>query len=249
MNLITRILTSPANWCGLGLASVVLGLQGAGLLGHTLGLGLAALGYGAGFAVGGLWLGFPSSKEPGWTPLVFSDDGDTRAAMERALGGVRELVEQNPGKRFPPALQSRVQALCQGLDALLVQWEGSKGTLTLQDSFDARHIAIRYLPEMLNTYLSIPAEFASTKVLDNGRTAVATFQATLGELEAKVRQLREDLASQDAQAFLVHSRFLNQKFAPQGLDAPGLNLPARPATDAPNSSTTPISTTSQEPHP
>ncbi len=40
-----------------------------------------------------------------------------------------------------------------------------------------------------------------------------------------MHQLGEDLASQDAQAFLTHSKFLNQKFAPQGLDAPALNLP------------------------
>ena len=32
---------------------------------------------------------------------------------------------------------------------------------------------------------------------------------------------------QDAQAFLIHSQFLNQKFASRGLDAPGLNLPSQ----------------------
>ncbi|MBP8270877.1 MAG: hypothetical protein KAX42_03295, partial [Sphaerotilus sp.] len=61
---------------------------------------------------------------------------------------------------------------------------------------------------------------------------VETFQATLAELEGKVHQLRSDLAGQDAQAFLEHSRFLNQKFAPQGLDAPALNLPPTPRKDA-----------------
>lgn len=229
MKSLMRWLASPANWCGLGLASVVLGLKGAGLLG-TLGLGMAVVGYGAGFVVGGLWFGFPSNREPAWEALEFSDEGDTRDAMERALTGVRRLVDQNPGQRIPAALRTRVLALCQSLDALLTQWEGSKGTLSLQDSFHARHIAIRYLPEMLNTYLSIPAEFAATQQLDNGKTAVETFQDTLVELETKVRQLRSDLAGQDAQAFLEHSRFLNQKFAPQGLDAPALNLPSTSPT-------------------
>lgn len=231
MTMLLRWLASPANWCGLGLASVVLVLKGTGLLG-TLGLGVAVLGYGAGFVVGGLWLGFPSKHEPAWEALEFSDEGDTREAMGRALAGVRRLVDQNPGQRIPAGLQTRVRALCGSLDALLTQWEGSKGTLSLQDSFHARHIAIRYLPEMLNTYLSIPAEFAATQRLDNGQTAVETFQATLAELEGKVRQLGADLAGQDAQAFLEHSRFLNQKFAPQGLDAPALNLPPTPRKDA-----------------
>jgi hypothetical protein len=49
-------------------------------------------------------------------------------------------------------------------------------------------------------------------VLENGKTAQDTFRETLAELQQKVQQLAEDLASQDAHAFLVHSRFLQDKF-------------------------------------
>ena len=63
-----RLVASPANWCGLGLASVVLVLKALGLLG-AMGLGLAALGYVAGFVMGGLWLGFPSTEAPAWEAL------------------------------------------------------------------------------------------------------------------------------------------------------------------------------------
>lgn len=217
-----RLIAAPAQWCGLGLAAVVLVLEGLGLLG-TLGLGVAALGYAAGFVIGGLWFGWPSTREPEWEALQFSDDGDARAAMERALDGVRRLTEYNPDKRIPAGLQARVLELCRALEGLLDQWERSKGTLSLQDSFHARHIAIRYLPEALNTYLSIPAAFAATRLLDNGKTAQATFGDTLAELENKVRELADDLASQDAHAFLVHSRFLKEKFG-----ASAMALPAEP---------------------
>ena len=230
MQPLLRFLASPANWCGLGLASVVLVLKAMGLLG-TLGLGMAAVGYVAGFVMGGLWLGFPSSKAPAWEALQFSDEGDAREAMERALTGVRQLTEYNPENRIPASLQARVVELCKALDGLLQQWERSKGTLSLQDSFHARHIAISYLPDALNTYLAIPAAFATTKLLENGKTAQDTFKETLAELETKVGQLGDDLASQDAHAFLVHSKFLNQKFGPglvnSGLDASALNLPAQ----------------------
>jgi hypothetical protein len=211
-NKLTRVLTAPATWCGLGLATVVLVLKGLGLLG-TLGLGVALLGGVAGFVVGGLWLGFPRLSGPAWEELQFKDEGDAREAMERALQGVRKLTEFNPDNRIPGSLQTRVLELCTLLEGLLQQWERSKGSLSLQDSFHARHIAISYLPEALNTYLSIPARFAATKVLDNGKTAVDTFKDTLLELESKVRQLGDDLASQDAQAFLLHSKFLHQEFA------------------------------------
>jgi hypothetical protein len=174
-----------------------------------------------------MWLGVPSWNAAEWELLEFKDEGDARQAMERALDGVRRLTEYNPENKIPASLQTRVLELCKGLDDLLHQWERSKGSLSLQDSFHARHIAISYLPEALNTYLSIPARFATTKLLDNGKTAVDTFKDTITELEAKVRQLGDDLAAQDAHAFLVHSKFLSQKFTPPKPDAPSLSLPRK----------------------
>ena len=206
-----RWLNAPANWCGLLVATAVLALKALGLLGG-LGLGVAALGYVGGLVAGSLWWGWPSFKEPPFEALEFKDEGDAREAMGRALDGVRRLAEHNPGQRIPPPLVQRIAVLCGKLEKLLDQWERSKGQLSLQESFHARHIAIRYLPEALNTYLSIPTEFAKTKLLANGMTAQTTFEGVLAELETKVEQLGDDLAGQDAQAFLAHSEFLKQKF-------------------------------------
>jgi hypothetical protein len=206
-----RFLGSAPNWIGLGLASAVLVLKGLGLIGAP-GLALAVLGYAAGFVAGGLWLGFPSWSAPTWEALQFSDEGDARQAMERALHGVRGLTQYNPEGRLPASLQTRVLELCTSLEGLLQQWERSRGQLSLENTFDARRIAITYLPEALNTYLSIPGSYARTRVLSNGKTALDTFNDTIVELEGKVAQLAEDLASQDAQAFLTHSEFLAQRF-------------------------------------
>lgn len=234
-----RLVASPASWTGLVVASVMLVLKALGIVG-TLGLGLAVLGYAAGFVIGGMWFGFPALRADAWEALEFTDDGDAHETMERALNGVRRLTEHNPGNRIPASLQARVLELCNALDGLLDQWERSRGQLSLQDSFHARHIAIRYLPEALNTYLSIPAAYATGKLLENGKTATDTFKDTIAELEAKVRQLGDDLASQDAHAFLVHSRFLKEKFgAGAGL------LPGSEAS-APSLS---MSTNRQEPKP
>jgi hypothetical protein len=233
---VLRWLMSPANWGGLALASAVLVLQGLGWLG-TLGLWLAPLGYLAGFVVVGLWGGFPSLSEPAWESLEFKDEGDAREAMGRALSGVRNLVHYNPEGRLPAPLQHKVLGLCSALDELLQQWERSKGALSLQEGFHARHIAISYLPEALKTYLSIPAAFASTRVLANGKTAQGTFDATLDDLATKVKQLADDLAGQDAQAFLSHSQFLHDKF--------GQHSPLKLAT--PSSTSSPASSSESTP--
>ena len=234
---LTRFLTAPANWCGLGLATIVLVLKSLGLLGFS-GLAVALLGYIAGFMAGALWFGFPALKAPAWEALEFSDEGDAREAMERALNGVRQLTQYNPSNRIPASLQARVLELCTALEDLLQQWERSRGSLSLQDSFHARHIAISYLPEALNTYLSIPPAYATTRIIENGKTAQDIFKDAIAELEAKVRELGDDLASQDAHAFLVHSKFLKQKFGDTRIDdieAPALNQPSRPAPPSPPS--------------
>ena len=220
---LSRILVSPANWVGLALAIVVLVLKAMGLIG-VAGLPLAVLGYIAGFFAGGMWLGFPKLKGPQWEgdALEFSDDGDAREAMGRALRAVRGLVQFNPDNRLPASLQAKVLDLCTALEALLSQWERSKGALSLQEGFHARHIAISYLPDALKTYLSIPAQYANSRPIHDGKTAVDIFRATLIELEGKVAHLADDLASQDAHAFLAHSQFLHEKFGSTGvLPAPG----------------------------
>ncbi|OGB28801.1 MAG: hypothetical protein A3F78_07210 [Burkholderiales bacterium RIFCSPLOWO2_12_FULL_61_40] len=216
MNKISSFLQSPANWGGLGLSTVALVLSSLGLA-QWGGGALALLGYAAGFGVAGMWFGFPQLTGNRWDALEFEDQGDTRTSMLTALNAVRQLVDDNPQGRLPAELQSKVLNLCQQLAQLLDQWERSKGQLSLEESFHARHIALRYLPDALKTYLSIPQQFAMAKRLANGRTAQDTFAATLDDLNAKVTQLSEDLATQDAQAFLNHSQFLQEKFKPPRL--------------------------------
>lgn len=226
--LLSRVLVSPANWAGMAVAIVVLVLKSMGLVGLA-GLPLALFGYAAGFVAGGMWLGFPKLRPPTWDEeaLEFTDDGDAREAMGRALQAVRGLVQFNPEGRLPASLQAKVLELCTALEQLLAQWERSKGALSLQEGFTARHIAISYLPDALKTYLSIPAAYANTRVIHDGKTAVDLFRATLVELEGKVVQLADDLASQDAHAFLAHSQFLHDKFGTTSpvLPAPSLATP------------------------
>jgi hypothetical protein len=215
MNGIQRWLFSGANWSGLALATVALLLSAFGLAqwGGTVGtLALAVLGYGVGFGVGGLWLGFPKASANPWDELEFADEGDARTAMTQALNGVRQLVQLNPDNRLPATLQAKVVALCDQLHSLLTQWERSKGQLSLEESFHARHIALSYLPDALKTYLSIPKAFATTQKLDNGKTAEELFRLTLDDLSRKVEELKSDLAQQDADAFVNHSQFLRDKF-------------------------------------
>lgn len=129
-----------------------------------------------------------------------------------SLSGVRQLVDYNPEGRLPASAQTQVHPLCSQWVGLLDPWEGNKGPLSREEGFHARHIALSYLPNALKTHLSIPKQFASTRVLANGKTAEDTFKQSLNDLSTKVKQLTDNLAGRGAQAFLNHSQFLSEKF-------------------------------------
>jgi hypothetical protein len=206
-----RFMNSPANWLGLLLAIALVGLNVAGLVGSPL---LAVFGYAVGVGLGLLWFGWPRAPLSLADTLQFGDEGDTRTVMMQALTGIRAVVSQRQPPRFQPPVQGAVLQLCDQLEQLLVQWESSQGQLSLQDQFHARHLAIRYLPQALQSYLAMPAEFASTRPLAHGLTAQQILVQTLQDMQAKVSQLADDLANQDAHAFVSHSHFLHQKFGP-----------------------------------
>jgi hypothetical protein len=208
---LVRFLLSPANWVGLAFSLATVGLILAGYVSARW-LGIAALAYGVGFVTGGLWFGWPQLSGPAWDELTFAENDTARDAPARALAGIRRLVTGNPGRRLSAMTGAKLLKLCDDIEAMLVQWERSRGQLSVEDSFHARYIALRYLPDALKSFWSIPAQFATTRPLENGLTADATLGKTVDELGQKVRQLNDALAAHDAQAFLDHSRFLSDKF-------------------------------------
>jgi hypothetical protein len=207
----TRFLLSPANWSGLAFAMATIVLVALGWLSASW-LGVAALAYGVGFACGGMWFGWPQLSGPAWEEIRFADDDDSREAAKRALVGIRRLVTSNPGRRLPAMVGAKLLKLCDDIELMLAQWDRAQGEWSVEDTFHARHIAVRYLPDALQSFWSIPAEFATTKPLANGLTAEAVLGQTVEELTGKVRELNDALAARDAQAFLDHSKFLSEKF-------------------------------------
>ena len=211
--MIWRFFNSPANWCGLSLAIGTLILKGIGLIGSWT-LVLPVAGYLVGFVAAGLLLGWPALRQDPLEALRFNEAlGEGKEAMLTALAGVRSVTQLNPDNRLSGDLKNRILQLCDAMENLVEQWERSRGKLSLEETFHAQNLAMEYLPDALRSYLSIPPQYARSKKLQNGQTAQETFEATLSDLASKVSELTNDLAEQDAEAFLVHSQFLSKKFA------------------------------------
>jgi hypothetical protein len=209
-----KILESPANWCGMGLsvlgpflaAADVINIDGAAAF------GLAAVGYVLGFAVGGKAFGFPNfSMESGECHETLAQH-QAHMKIVAALATIRYRVETNPEQRLRRAVRERIFTLCDMIESLISQWGQSKTTLPFEDTFNAQQIAVKFLPAAINRFSAIPKSFASTEVLDNGKTALQTFEETLDSLMTKITEIKNKLAHQEAQALLNHATFVNQKF-------------------------------------
>jgi hypothetical protein len=207
-----RFLTRPALWGGLVLGALPYVLHRLDWIGGDHLKLLAFAGFVAGWIIVGRIARRPKPVHPWEADLAFNASGDARQAIEAALAAMRQVLNRNPENRFDGELQQKLRALLQRMETLLKQWEDSRGVLSLEDDFHARQIAVAYLPDALRGYLSLPKAYATQKLLENGHTARDTFVQTLDDLDAKVGELQDDLAGQDAQAFLSHSRFIDTKF-------------------------------------
>jgi hypothetical protein len=89
--------------------------------------------------------------------------------------------------------------------------------------------ATSYLPEAVGGYLRLPRQWADTRPIDGGKTALMVLCDQLDLLGYKMGQVLDAVVRADAAALVAHGAFLAEKFGTGG----GLDL--NPAGGAPSS--------------
>lgn len=79
--------------------------------------------------------------------------------------------------------------------------------------FIIRQTVLDYLPEALQNYLNLPRAFATLHPVKDGKTAKQILAEQLDLLDHQLQQVAGDLSSNNAQALLIHGRFLEDKFS------------------------------------
>ena len=207
-----RFLNSPANWSGLIAAIAVVAARSFDLLGAGWGW-LAVVGYIAGFWAGRTFFGAPQ--------LVVTDLSVLEAALALpesptaiadTLEAIREVARRDSANHFNITQQNAVINLADAIEQLHRDWLKSASHLSVEDAFVAKRLAVDYLPDTVRRYLAIPPKFATSQVVRQGKTAAQLFDESLKEMLHKVEELQNDLAAKDAEGFVDHAQFLNQKF-------------------------------------
>ena len=76
-----------------------------------------------------------------------------------------------------------------------------------------RRTATVYLPDTLQAYLSLPADWAAGHVYPDGSTPAQALTTQLGALESAAQRMRDAALQHDASALLINGRFLSERFA------------------------------------
>jgi hypothetical protein len=183
-------------------------------------LGLVALGaffagaihdYWPEIVAGAYGIGFLAA--PGQT-TVEPADFERGMTSEQIAASLADFVKR-VAKLVPPAVQTLVASIVASIDAILPMLDAKSATLADQDAYTIRQTALHYLPETVAAYLKLPAAFRSLAPVADGKNATQVLVEQLTVLDAKMKEIAQNLVADNAQALLANGQFLRERFASQ----------------------------------
>jgi hypothetical protein len=123
--------------------------------------------------------------------------------------GLEALVQKIRGK-VPKDILSKVESIKSSILEVLPQ------ILDLSNSdynvYLIKQTALDYLPEALSNYLNLPAAYATLHPVKDGKTARQLLSEQLDLLDQEMKEVVQDVYSNDIARLTAHGRFLQDKF-------------------------------------
>jgi hypothetical protein len=203
-----RYLGSLKNIAGCGLALVGLALHFAGLLGPFWPAVVPAL-----YLIGAL---VAPSGRPAVGVAVDPFDPDR---IQRALDGTYDMARG----RLPADVQARIGDIRRRIVELLPHASDLPGGAA--DLYVLQRTAREYLPTTVRIYLALPPDYATTRVVQDGKTSLDILRDQLELLDAQMAEIADAVHQRDSDRLLAQGRFLEERFGSQSSE---LTLPRRP---------------------
>ena len=190
---VVRYLASPKNIVGSVLALVGLALYFVGVIGGVWPFVVVAL-----YAIGAILAPGPRRYD-----LSGNFDPDE---VKSALAHNQRLAQG----RLPAPVMAKLLKLQQEISDL-IPFTAQFPTGS-QDLFVIQRTATDYLPTTLQAYLSLPPQYATTKVVQDGKTALQVLSDQLDLLSSKMDEITDAVHKQDSDRLLANGRFLEERF-------------------------------------
>src|SRR5690242_18344786 len=134
------------------------------------------------------------------------EPGVDEAAVRRALVANQRLAQ---GRLPAPAMAKLLKIQHQIGELLPMAGQFPTGS---RDLYVVQRTATDYLPATLQAYLALPPQFAATKVVGNGKTALQVLSDQLDLLAAQLEEITDAVHKQDSDRLLANGRFLEERF-------------------------------------
>ena len=172
------------------------------------------------------WLTGRSRKQA--PPPVTVPPAPTEADILASLARVEAMLADGPGGSTPAVVRSRVARIDRTIRETLPKlpqlgWGSS-------DAYAVVATATDYLPEAVGGYLRLPRDWANSRPIEGGKTALMILVDQLELLASTMSKMLDAANRADAEALIAHGRFLEAKF---GHSSTGGTLDAGPGPLAP----------------
>jgi len=94
-----------------------------------------------------------------------------------------------------------------------------------QDIYMLQRTASDYLPTTVRMYLALPPAYATTEVVQDGKTSLQVLRDQLTLLDQQVAEIGDAVRRRDSDRLLAQGRFLEERF---GRGSPELTIPKPP---------------------
>ena len=125
------------------------------------------------------------------------------------LQAVAALEARAAGAGLPPVVASRLERICatvrQTLPRLDALGTGSGA------AHDVIAVTTDYLPSALDGYLRLPRDWADSRPVDGGRTALMVLVDQLDLIAATMDRVYDAVCRADAEALVLQGRFLAER--------------------------------------
>lgn len=139
-------------------------------------------------------------------PTDASEPAVDEAAVRRALASNQRLAQ---GRLPAPAMAKLLKIQRQITELLPMARQFPTGS---RDLYVVQRTATDYLPATLRAFLALPPQFAATKVVVNGKTALQLVDEQLDLLAAQLEEITDAVHKQDSDRLLANGRFLEERF-------------------------------------
>ncbi|MEP6649808.1 MAG: hypothetical protein ABJA74_07820 [Lapillicoccus sp.] len=180
----------------------------------------------------GSWFGFGSRSAQ--QPQPQTEPAHKVPTSQDLLDAVDRVEQQARDGKAPAMVQSRLGRVARTVRDTVPRLD-TLGQGSPQ-AYNVMATATNYLPDAIGGYLRLPRQWADSRPVDRGKTPLMILIDQLDLLGATMDKVFDAVCRADAEALVVHGRFLEEKF---GSGAAGgdlrigpTSLPAMPGSAA-----------------